>query len=284
MVASDSFIEVRRYRWSDGSTTSERKDGCANLIWIISFASFLAGCGCFIGGCGCFVIAVLFWFLSFIWLFKTDLEFEIHYASMIGDLNTKLNNIQSQQPKFPHDEAKMAQFKADQEKKITEIRLDIAKLEQELETERVKRGCGRIIPNLGKSIGDEEAPPVPQEDPIFEKVLATEAELQRGIEKFINEIEGIKMETTLEEYFTNEINKDPTQIPELMKAHDITAEEASAEIRRTLFQNYSNELGEARTRIREEARLQVRMAIMNKLNGTVTTEESALLDKVRALL
>ena len=41
MAASEAFVEVRHYRWSDGSTSTERSDGCANLVCLIFFASFV---------------------------------------------------------------------------------------------------------------------------------------------------------------------------------------------------------------------------------------------------
>lgn len=281
MAASETFIEVRKYQWSDGSTTTERSDGCANLICLISFAAFVAGCSCFLGGCACFVLAVLFWFLSLIWLFKTDLQFEMHYASKIDALNTQLNNLHSQQPKFPNDAGYMEKFKSDLAKKEAAIRAEIAELEQKRENERVKRGGKRVVP-VAQPLGDEEAPP-PEEDPIYQKIIAMEEELQRGIETYIDEAESTSMKSALNTFLDEELKKNPHQIPELMKARDITADEAKAEITRTLYQNYSNELSEVRNNSRGEARIKARMAIMNEFNGTSTDEEKELLVNVRRL-
>lgn len=281
MAASESFVEVRKYRWSDGSETTERSDGCANLVCLISFASFLAGVGCIAGSGVCYVLAILFWFLSFVWLFKTDLEFEGHYAAKIGELNIQLNNLKSQQPKFPNDEGYMAKFRADQSKKESEIREKIAKLEQQRETERVKRGGTRIVP-VGKELGDEEAPP-PEEDPLYQKVIATEQMLRVGTERYINEEEEVAMNKQLEKYVEEDLLKNPDRLSHLMKQRSVSQDEAKAEIRSTMFEEFCNELIELRSTSREEARLKVRMAIMSSINGTPSEEEEALLARVRSL-
>lgn len=281
VALSETFIEVRAWKFSDGSVRYERNDGCANLTWAISVAIFLTGVGLVIAHCVLYLCAILFWMLSFLYLFRTDMEFELHHATTIGHLNTKINQIESQVPMAPRDAAYMAAFDADNARKIASLRAQILDVKRQREKERAKREKAAASACCTGSASTQQG--VPTAVPILDTAADFEESFRAGIDKYLLIVETTAVELKVNEYSLAERQALPQKITNLMQQENMTEQEVVARLRRTIYADFSEDLNEVRLSSRREARIRIRMSVNRVLRGDATQEDNELIDHLKNL-
>lgn len=111
---------------------------CACLWMCITTALIAAGCGVVLASILFWLLSYLFVFLSFLWCFRTDIEFELNYAIEMGEINEAIDRWTNEVPQALTPEY-MAVFKERQEKKLRKLNERKEELTAKFNEEREKR-------------------------------------------------------------------------------------------------------------------------------------------------
>jgi hypothetical protein len=162
------------YYWSDtGRYAGTKKDceGCANLMFAITIASFFAGIGCIIASILCWFLAYMFLGLSFLFCFKTDVEYFEHMANLIADKQQEIEALAASRPQNG-DPSYLQAFDADKAGRMAKLSSELQDLitqrekESEIRARRNGLTSNKIVP------ADVETPTAIGAVPLAEVMVA----------------------------------------------------------------------------------------------------------------
>jgi hypothetical protein len=179
--------ETHYYYVDSGRYAGKEKDceTCAFLWYLITISCFLLGCGSILASVMLWLLAYMFVGLSFLWCFRTDLQFEEETAEAIAELKAKIEQTQDSKPERL-EEAYVKAFEENKATKLEKLNANLAGLIERTDAERQKRESrsgkasptrsdasptsGEYVPAAAEVVGAE---PTTQVE-VFEVVVAGE--------------------------------------------------------------------------------------------------------------
>lgn len=256
MAAAETMAEVRYYKWSDGTVTREENDNCAWLARLISFTIFMFGVACGITAIVTLLLAYLFWVLSFVYLMKTDQEFELHYAEKLKHLQNQIIQLENEKPKST-DAGYLKVWNDDRDKKIADLKLRIRRLENLRELERAKRSKGKIIPDIA-------------DEPKFDEFLR---DYITGFNEYCTCAGYRAVLTYLED--VSQTEKDRAKL--MAEESKISIEEAEVKVKEELYLQYKEDLDMVKEEAEKSAKLEARAALYKLYKGEACSEDETMI-------
>jgi hypothetical protein len=174
-VAATLDAQETHYYYRDSGLYAGSKKNCENmacLFTMITIACFLAGAGAIVASVLCWLLAYLFIFLSFLWCFRTDLEFEQTTAQKITSLKSQIKDTEYSHPEH-EGEHYAAAFEKAKAAKLEKLREQLSAFEEKTQQEREKRESrsGKRSPGRAKNLRSVGVAPDPDSDPAPMPVL-----------------------------------------------------------------------------------------------------------------
>lgn len=155
--------ETHYYYQGSGNYAGTEKNcqTCAGIMCLITVATFCAGVGAIIASVFCWLLSYLFIFLSFLWCFRTDLEFEATTCQKIDQLTNEIQKTEASAPEYDDENYKVA-FEREKEAKLTKLKEKLKTLTEKVENERAKREqrSGKSSPTRPKNVRSVGIEPV----------------------------------------------------------------------------------------------------------------------------
>jgi hypothetical protein len=108
-----------------------------NLVFTI--ATFVAGLGFIVAAGVCWFLGWLFLFLSFIWCFQTDFEYEISYEMKFAALNGKMQRIRDEQPSSSPEISQAFEIERNRRLELLQTKID-ALIDYKRQTDLIRYG------------------------------------------------------------------------------------------------------------------------------------------------
>jgi hypothetical protein len=126
------------YRFCESRRSENQSEGCVCLWQMITIAMMLAGVACITASILCWVLAYLFIFLSGLWCFQTDIEFELNHSIRMGENQRAINELESKMP-LSQDPDYLRLFEEQRQRDLDKLRADRQRMQEDHERERAQR-------------------------------------------------------------------------------------------------------------------------------------------------
>jgi hypothetical protein len=137
-VAAALDVGETPYRFCESRSSENQCESCVCLWTMITIAMMLAGVACIIASILCWVLAYLFIFLSGLWCFQTDIEFELNHSIRMGENQRAINDLEATQP-LSQDPDYLRVFEEKRQRDLDKLRADRQRMEEDHERERTQR-------------------------------------------------------------------------------------------------------------------------------------------------
>lgn len=257
ILVGATFIDVRA--WEDGFDDREYSFG---MVWC-AIALALRICHFLT-----YLLSLIFYWLSFVYCFKTDNEFEFHYAVQISNLSTHINQILS-----------LTNISEQNETDIAETRDKIIDLEIERERERVRRF---------RSSTENCCCRTTQVVPVAVEIVEESAEdfeepLRRGIERFVLQAETVAVDEAVNVLVLEKQNASLTTVTDQIHSGNMTQDETLLQMRRSIYCKFNYDLNEIRLKSRRDARMRIRASVNRTIMNEAQSEDIELIDHLNNL-
>ena len=224
--------------------TEKKCKSCACIAHLITIALFLVGAVLMLVAVVLWIVVWLMMFMSLLWLFSTDNEFELNHAIACGEINRKIAKIKEKRPKSA-DQKNIEEFNARQSKKIAALEEKLRVLNERHHEEAVRRNV--------------DQPSNCYEQATSEAAKDLEDAFQNQIAARLIRVEQVVKASTIETYLEAEREVYPDKVSKMMQELKLSEKEVTAGLRSTIYQDFREDIDAIIDNAKREERIKIRM-------------------------